>query len=298
MSQTAAVNPLADTEGGDEFKRVLVVLVLLPLLLGVSARAFSALEASDRYGVDLSRALPAAPRWPGAHQMMADLKSRLENLDGIDIFEPNLGLLLRQHMESSPWVRRVTGVRRVFPCGLELDLEFADPHAAVFRHGRFQLLDSQGEILPMTLKKSPVRPPFIVVGTHETQDRWYAEAVREGVAVLNDLESQSKSMVFGELVIETVNVSNFASKKARRKPEITLGARPSTGPATPVGLASPLSIGWGRSSHHRLAAVELSPKEKIQRLEQALRARPALRGVATVDVRFDRALINDIKRSD
>ncbi len=277
----------------------LIVLVLLPLLLGATIYLFSESADSERYAVDLSRALPAPPAWNGAEAAAEQVDDLLSEVPASNIFDRNLEPALRQKLESSPWVEKVSGVHRVFPGGVSVDLRWRQPYAVLRRRtGAFQLVAADGELLPLLVERSPVRPPYIVLRDLEAARPdetppvgWLAAAVREGVHVIRDLENRADAEIFDLLFIQDVDVSNFDGHIDPRRSEIVLGARSTAGLMPPSDAPPPIRILWGRSTHHAKALVELSVKKKLSHLESVARARPGFKGVRVIDARFDLHLL-------
>ncbi len=277
----------------------LIVLVSFPLLLGATIFLFSDSAHSERYAVDLSRALPTPPAWSGAEAAAEQVDELLREVPAANIFDRNLEPALRQKLESSPWVEKVSGVRRVFPGGVRVDLRWRSPYAVLRRRsGAFQLVADDGELLPLLVERSPVRPPYIVLRDLEEARPgetppvgWLAAAVREGVHVIRDLEKRADAEVFDLLYVMEVDVSNFDGRIDPRRSEVVLGARSTAGVAPPEDAPPPIRILWGRSTRHAKALVELPVAKKLSHLESVVRARPGFKGVRIIDARFDAHLL-------
>ena len=281
-----------------EFQRALYILIVLPALIAIGVFALKDVEASERYHVDLSRSVPDPPDWSGAAAVKAHVQDLLSSVQGVSIFEPNLGFEIRQIVEGSPWVARVREVRRVFPGEIQIDLDYRRPYAAVRSRSGYRLVDENGEILPLELPEPPVEPPYLsfrnVTAAEEARpgfSRWYAAAVKEGTAVITDLEKQPPTGVFSEILLDEIDLSNFDGIQSSRRPEVVLLARPAAGPALAPGEAQPLRILWGRSTRNARAAVERPIAKKLANLKSFLENATNLNLPQLIDVRFDSAYV-------
>jgi hypothetical protein len=272
------------------------VLITTAALLTVAAEVCGRLARSERYDVALSRVVPVltagGESFDATDSHLADFYRR----ETWNIFEPDLTLAVQQAYESSPWVRDVAVTRR-FPADVEVRVELVRPFAcAEWDDGQYVLVDAQGEILPSLadepLDSSPLiraAPPDDGKGRRRLGDEdfgWFASAVREGTAVIQDLLAHAYSGLFESVSITAVDVSNYGGRLAPRESEVVLVTDYSYLDPT-TNRRRPVLVSWGRSTAHPRGLIELAVGRKLEHLEALLRHNPSLTGVAAVDVRFD-----------
>ncbi len=275
----------------------LFVLLFLPCLLVICIFLFDSQGNDDRYLVDLSRTTPHIPEgMPGALEVSHEFDHLTKNEQSISIFDTNLGSVVRQVYESSPFVRRVTTVRRQFPGGLEVEVEFRQPYAAVEVEGRYILVDQYGELLPYKIAKEDLVPPIITIHPESDlaidpgkyEEKWLLQAIAEGIQILKDMAPYQSDPLFRDITILAIDVSNHGGRLRRDRPEISLVSDrtwfdPKSQKQRPTMLA------WGRSTQHPQNLIELSVKNKIEHLRQVQHARPkGIAGLRRVDLRFDK----------
>ena len=298
-------NDEANETGPDEpeprvrarFREAGIILGFMCALLVAIALVVGELETSDRYHIDLAECLPPIPDdLTGADLIRRSLAAENLSRHRISIFDSNLDLLVRQTLESNPWIRRVNSVERDFPNRVKLDVEFRRAFAAIERGGDYLLADETGELLPVSGPEPLVAPPILTLRRHGVEpfeprgfdESWFVEAVRQGVAVIRDLETVSDSYAFETLPIIEVDVSNHGHRLSRRNPEIVLVTARFVNPPV-AGTRHPVVVNWGRSREHPRARIELPIERKVGHLEDLVRTLPRLHRVHVIDVRFPEA---------
>jgi cell division septal protein FtsQ len=196
-------------------------------------------------------------------------------------FTPGLDRIFEEAYESSPWVRRVTGVRLVYPNRVYVALEVRRPVCAVpWRSRGLLLVDENGVRLPGVRSRPPpgLSKPFPrllgVTGRPVAPGEVWSGQVCEGAAVALDLTGMPEALKRA-VPIAAIDVGNVGGRKDRVESEIVL--------VTDSGVR----IEWGRSRRSPLGDLDPPVTDKFLRLEQALRAYPGLRGVGTVKLQYD-----------
>ena len=279
----------------EEARQVLSVLILLPTMVAICVLLFRGQSEDERYSVQLASLSPQlSADWSGSTYVKESLKEGFLGIEKLSILDQNLTQVVRQAYESSPWVKRVKGVKRIFPSGLEVDLEFRRPFAAVERDGVYLLVDQNGELLPVEYQAPQAPPPVISVHPEGNvnkdaglfHEEWFVAAVKEGVAIIKDLEVHADSRVFEEIAIEKIDVSNFGGRLASQSSEISLVTSRRWYDAK-KDESRPLMLSWGRSSAHARAVLEIPLSAKISHLAQLISRRHRnLVGIRAVDLRF------------
>ncbi|MEE9391112.1 MAG: hypothetical protein V3W41_01265 [Planctomycetota bacterium] len=276
--------------------QIVVVLILFPALLTALVYLGDALHGSERYEVDL-----VAVHWnpPPPSRAMALAKASLADQSLIElrrsIFDRDLGFVVRQDFESNPWVRRVESVRRIFPRGLEIKLDYRLPFATVERDGVYLVADRDGELLPIEGSEPMLPFPIIqtrsadpdVVDNEDVSEAWFLDAVREGVAVLHDLEREQEHEVFGRIGVIAIDTSNFQNRLTANRSEVVLVTNRSWSDEGLGVRGRPVLVHWGRSSKHRYEKAEIPVKVKLRNFLGMLNLRADLHGVDLIDVRYE-----------
>lgn len=272
----------------------LLIGLLVPLVAGVLA--CGKLARSQRYVVDLARFRPMPSEdLAAAETIGAVLQREIFDDEQCSVFSPNLNLQVRQAYESSPWIRRVTEIERVFPNRLRIEVEWREPLAPVEYDGRFLLVDDRGQLLPAESDEPLVEAPIISMRRHGVEpisekgltDAWMLEAIDRGVSVINELLDSTDLEVFDAIGLTHIDMSNHGLRLDSKVSEVTLVTNAIYVDSENSGVTRPVVIHWGRDRNHKLGAIELSVARKLKNLRTVLAARPGLSGVRVVDVRFD-----------
>jgi hypothetical protein len=289
----AAAAAVAANEDSSSELPPLGPLLLLPLLLAAVVYFGGSVEISERYRLDLNRIrCNAPPPGPAAAYARRDLQRMpLQELER-SLFDRNLGFAVRQVFEENPWVRRVRSVKRVFPRGLEVDLEYRRPYAAVRRGDRFLFADAHGELLPVNASRRVLKGPMLTFrgagGKEPAQldELWFADAVREGVSVLRELGAHRRHEVWEKVGIVAIDVGNYEGRLDAKKSEVLLVTDRNWSDPKRNIIGRPVYVRWGRSRKHPLGRAQLPVETKLDNLLGALIQRPGLQGVSIVDVRW------------
>lgn len=276
---------------------LLVFGLLLPGLLTALILLCAPLVRSERYFVDVERVTVNPPPEGPAHALILKSLAAHDREDfRASIFDPQLGLMVRQSYERNPWVRRVLSVRRVFPRGLHVEVEYRLPFASVERDDVYLVADRNGALLPVESRTNLLPPPLISARlAHEDgialqgfTEAWFSDAVREGVAVLRDLQERQDHAAFSRLGIERICVANFRNRLSPTAAEIVLESNRLWSDEALGIYNRPVLVRWGRSSSHRFARAELPVETKLDNLLGVFALRPTLLGLSEIDVRFSR----------
>lgn len=193
-------------------------------------------------------------------------------------------------LRSSPWVKDVRQVRRVYRNGpgdtLLIDCDWRAPAALVQWRHEYRLVDRDGVLLPETYSFDQL-PRLLRTSDGKTNLRiiedverpppavgmpWPGKDVKAGIELAAALAGHDWTDE-----IERVNVSNFAGRIDPRAAQLTLITRYNT------------ELRWGRPINATDFYVEIPWQQKLERLKQ-IRARYGRidAGAAFVELRFDR----------
>jgi hypothetical protein len=198
---------------------------------------------------------------------------------------------VEQTLAASPWVRRVTRVRRVWSEGpgdtLEIEADYRIPTAVVAAGQQYVAVDTEGYQLPLAAPTG-ARPPFmetvdgrlvlrvidgVAAGAPVVGRPWAGEDLRAGLDVAGVLINRPAADE-----IERIDVSNFRGRQRPHDPQITLQTRYGS------------RIYWGEPIALPFHA-EVSPAQKLERLERIVsRYGRVDAGYPWLDIRLDRVL--------
>lgn len=176
------------------------------------------------------------------------------------IFKSNLASMTREAYLSSPWVRDVILVRKVFPNRLDIELQLREPYAIIQHQGKYYVVDVDGVILDPAVYiltgenpaglLPPVAVPDSVKWPGASGKLWSDPSVQAGISMLELCRAQFT----GRVVIKQIEVT----------PE-----RPDAG-AVPVRATLVLAAGprvdWGRTPTSPTSTVEATAYQKTQSL--------------------------------
>lgn len=232
------------------------------------------------------------------------------------LLDPASGPVVASALESSPHVKRVLALRKVYPNAYDAVLEVRRPVAALqigARPERWVEVDEEGVVLSAPQSVRPRRDGKalrVIVGAAAPDTRPGARLGRDVIdaAVLcADLDGCASSPQDVSLldVVDVIDVTNHGGRKKNGESEIVLrssGGRVATLPQVPpsaqpgkggggasVPLAPRCVIEWGRAQGVADALCDdLEPTfgAKAERLLRVLRIYPDLRGLDVVRVGF------------
>ena len=186
-----------------------------------------------------------------------------------------------------PFVERVFPVTRQFPRSVAAKVRLRRPVAVVRSDQKLYAIDSAGVLLP----GKPAEPgggyafplPVLTSGRGGFTRRpprcgevWNDPFVQEGVAA--SLELEPILDLHPGFRIAEIDLTNLGGFRSQLDSEIVL--------RTGEGVR----ILWGRSAR-RQPYGELSPEAKISNLVRVLEEYPRLKGIADLDLRFDRPAV-------
>ncbi len=270
----------------------------------VGALAAGALRMSDKafaapgHRIDLSRwTVLDRPAWSTLDDVRAvRAGSGLASYKSSFYDAAALGTL-GGYLAKAPIVRRVAGVRRVWPNRVEAVLELRRPVVAVLVPGKTALFveaDADGVALSTP---SPVRPtregrPLRLVlgaaGPAPAPGRRFGPDVVAAASLAESLDSCSEDGA-AELVasLDRVDVSNYGARLKPGASEIVLSASPpALVPGQPAPKTTRCVVEWGRAGDREADGREMPFHAKAERLSQALKLFPRLEGLRSVRVAF------------
>lgn len=254
----------------DNVLRGLYVLGLGLVVLLIHREVFSFIAQRKQFAAPRMESA-VAPKWSTSQgQEVVRIDTR-----GRSLFDPKLVEQVGQQFETCPWVRKVTGVERVFPDKLLVKFEYRRAHVAVKRENGFVLVDRDGVRLPgVYATPPPCDRPVQVTGVAslppEPGKPWKDEALTAAVAMADYIPG---STLLTRLGIREVDVANFAGRQDPRKSEMTLVA------------SNGCQVAWGRTSQTTKFG-DLSTEEKMENLREVLAVYPDLNGLKKVTLYF------------
>jgi cell division septal protein FtsQ len=219
--------PAAERPGGWRRGAVLA-LSALALYGGTCA----ALWRVARRGADAFVIVPnaidhsRAPEWLPAAEV-ARVNALGESVRGRSILDPDLTRDLAACYMESPWVSRVTHVRRAFPNRLEVELGIRRPFAVVERGtGLPVVLDRTGVRLPASAESRGLPRLTGVVSSVPAQGAaWEDVRVLDGLRVLGRYETLVRAAPdLGKCAAKEVRVGEWSRADARPAVEIVTAA--------------------------------------------------------------------------
>ena len=242
------------------------------------------------FTVDPSRiALDAVPEWAPLG-WTAELEALLEQIRPFSLHDEDSLAAVRERIAGLPWVAEVALPVRSFPRTVAFEVRARRPAAVALHLGGVWPLDAHGVLLPGGGTGMPLaefqglpalaggRVPFLARPRDGVQ--WQDGRLLDGIEVvglLSGLVSERR------LLLEAVDVSEASRQSSPDHPGLVVRCRRS-------GDGGPVDLLWGRSDR-RQAFGERSGAAKVRSLEEVLAGDPGLRGIVSVDLRFDRAVV-------
>lgn len=212
-----------------------------------------------------------APRWAGSQ---GEESIRIEGA-GKSIFDPQIIEQVGKRFESSPWIKKVTSVERVFPDRILVKFDYRRPHVAVRRENGYVIVDDQGVRLPGVYATPPTCERSVqITGVASTPPEpgqvWQDESLRSAVAMTDFIPD---STLLQRLGVREVDVANFGGRQDPRRSEMSLL------------MANGCQVAWGRTVNTSKYG-DLSTEEKLENLREVLAVYPDLNGLKRVTLYF------------
>lgn len=254
-------------------RRVVAHLLIALLLFGTLATAFLLARR------DVERRLAFSPEPPRiilknpppwmSDDTVAELLRALRPGGPSSAFDQDLLRSRVAILETSPWVRKVNAVRRVYANApgdtIEVDCDFRTPLALVRWQDYYWLVDSEGYKLPEQYTAEQA-PEMLLDANRRTQMR-IVEGVRqppvesgqkwpgEDLAAALELARLLHGQRFADEIFK-IDVENFAARTDPLEAQIVLVTRYGT------------EIRWGRPINAKDAFVEVPATRKLEALAQ------------------------------
>ena len=240
------------------------------VVLLIHKEVYSFLTRRGQYSVpDIRTAV--APAW--SDRQGAEIV-KLDN-PGVNLFDEALVGRVGKAFEECAWIKRVTGVERVFPDQLRVKFEYRRPHVAVRCENGYVIVDADGVRLPGVYVDPPPcersvqlagvggRPP-------EPGKAWDAPAIKAGMTLADYVDA---TPLLARLRVREINVANHGGRLDPRLSEVVL--------ATSSGV----ELAWGRTADTTRFG-DPSAEEKLENLREVLAAYPELSGLRRVKIYF------------
>ncbi|MCX7935872.1 MAG: hypothetical protein N3A66_11520, partial [Planctomycetota bacterium] len=202
---------------------------------------------------------------------------------GRSTLDPCLLLDLREQYQSSPWVRRIISLRRVFPDRLELDIVLRTPAAQVRSgggEGYFWLVDEEGVLLPVPGARNPyealpqiVGAPPEIMGRQPAEGRvWSDPAVSDSLDLLKRWRTAVPDLTPQRIVVRRGVFLDSCRRRRLDRPRFEIETREG------------LTILWGTYNRGDLPD-EMSAQEKFAHLQRLRQREVAASSGLCLDVR-------------
>jgi hypothetical protein len=252
--------------------RALPLCIIAAAVTAASLLAWREAMADPRFRVDASaQALGPAPAHCDA--AMPELRRLALVAAGRSTLDPLLPGDVRRAYESSPWVRGVRSVRRVFPDALAVEFLLRTPVAQVKHRDYYWLVDEDFVLLPVPGSRHAREGLPEVTGEVGRPPRegetWGDDGLADAVGVLRALRSSALSDELTPVRLE-VRRSSFLDRLQRKR---------HTRPRIDVVTAEGVTIRWGRYNRGDFPD-EMRTAEKIAMLRNLLaQDAAAVRGI-------------------
>jgi hypothetical protein len=207
------------------------------------------------------------------------------------VFDHDVLVLTTKRLRGSPWIEKVSSVRRTYVKGpgdtIEVDCEFRAPMALVRTGMEYWFVDKGGVKLPEKFQHADITrvvftadgqtnvrviegvrsPPPFYAGQH-----WPGEDLAAGLDLVRRLYGQP----FANDIVK-VKVDNFGGRIDSREAQIVLVTRYNT------------EIRWGRAWASTDAFIEVRPEYKMERLRRIVAEYGRVDAKERwIDIRFDK----------
>ena len=254
------------------------------IILLVGGFAVLALMTVDRYVKGLEefrfeQLKLELPRWC-PDELAKHLNNLPEDFSNRSLYDPELVGDVARRYRGDHWVREVVFVRTEFPRTLAVSLDLRRPEYAVERIGRYTLVDREGYVLPARYGRwsEPDNPLQFIWGVRSSPppagQRWNEPALHGGIETLAVIAR--RAAVAKALTITGADVANFG------------GAIDSTASDIDIITAGGCKIWWGRAPSTKTFG-EIPAEKKLDCLEKDLEEHPGLKGISTIDLRWNDA---------
>jgi hypothetical protein len=263
--------------------RVLLLVAFFSLVVHAAAVAGARVRSAQRFRIEPALcAVAERPSWLSTDDVEEIRRSAGLGYESLPLLDPGTARRLADGHSRSAWVRRVAAVRFAYPDRAVLALEIRKPLAGILVKERdIVLLDEEGRRLPGTCRRPPPGLGYPLPriegaqGSPPAPGRTWSPAVTEGVAVARE-------------------VLGWPATLAREVPllAIDVGAVGDGGPVV-LRTAGGALVEWGRSQAHEFGSLGPGVAEKVRKLEQALRVRPSLVGIARLKLQFPDLVVEE-----
>jgi hypothetical protein len=228
------------------------------------------------------------PAWM-TDEIAEELTRSVRPLRGSSAFDQRVLADCARVLSSSPWVKNVNAIRRVYGKRpgdtIEIDCDFRAPMALVRWQDYYWLIDSDGYKLPEQYTAEQAadlvldndrRPHLrILEGVEnapvESGQKWPGADLAAGLELARLLFGQR----YADEIVK-IDITNFAGRVDAREAQLTLVTRYGT------------EVRWGRPISAKDAFVEVAPARKLDAMQQIFGKFHRIdAGQPWVDIRFD-----------
>lgn len=264
--------------------RLLAGGLVIACLGAIAHRLANQAMRADAFYVDPGVMLAESlPDWLPKNVAVAIAKD-VQDLDARSIFEPGMNdAMARALARSSPWIRRVERVEKVYPNRARIALEIERPVLAYEKGIDRYLIAADGKVLLRDAAASPTAFPFPileVIGARPehaldlgsiTKDPGL-RAAAEVAQQIEDLSLEDRELFWSiEPVALDLDVASGPDRKDVAKEEVYIRIR-----------GNPVLIRFGRSPSSQFGPLDRPIEDKIDHLRQLLKNFPKLIGLDEV----------------
>ncbi len=263
--------------------RILLLVAFFSLVAHAAAVAGARVRSAQRFRIEPALcAVAERPEWLSRSDVEEIRRASGLGSESLPLLDPDTARRLADGHGMSAWVRRVAAVRLAYPDRAVVALELRKPLAGILVGERdIVLLDEEGRRLPGVRRRPPDGLGYSLPriegarGSPPAPGRTWSPAVTEGVAVARE-------------------ILGWPAALAREIPvlSIDVGGVGDGGPVVLCTVGGAL-VEWGRSQAHEFGSLGPGVAEKVRKLEQALRVRPGLVGIARLKLQFPDLVVEE-----
>jgi hypothetical protein len=234
----------------------------------------------------------AFPDWVKGPEMTGELQHLLDRVPpGRSLFDPDIARIVGDELASCPWLLEVSEVRRELPNSLRVKAVFRKPAGLVSYEGRTYMVDTEGWWLPDRLFVAPRLPLIedaLLRQPPAVGQAWDGPRLAVGARLTQFLV---RFGLLKRLPITHIDVSGVA--RAAIEPDITMRVPWVRDDGSP----GQCQIRWGKSTFYaglpglEDPILEISDREKAQRVLAMEASHPALRSLKYADPRFHNQVV-------
>lgn len=258
----------------------MLALIIAGAAVGI-VRLWQMAMQDERFRID-GETLALAGSIKECPESVTELEHLARMVNGRSLLEPRLLSDIEDAYGGSMWVRRITGMRRLFPNRVEVEFILRTPMAQV-RHGnRYWLVDSEAVLLPAAASREPFQglpvvdaaTAGIIADPPKPGHAWSDPGVTGALGIMRAFWASPLAQV---LPVSRVSVNGGVFKDKEKREQ-------KRRPRFEVETASGSIVRWGTFNEGDMDG-ELTSGEKLWQLQELVRREEALRPGVCFDIR-------------